>query len=196
MNILLCTPTSVSVELCNGDAYYTEPYEIYLNNTLMKVWDRNVFSLYHLRPGETYELRVEGKKFSECVNFRTRNLKERIFQTANDGGEVDETAALQSAIDSLQADEFLTICGTYKITALFLKDNVCIHLTKDSRLIGETKREAFPILRAEEEANGVVLGTWEGEADDSFASILTGIGVKNVCIYGEGIIDCNAQNSD
>lgn len=196
MNILLCTPTSVSVELCNGNAYYTEPYEIYLNNTLMKVWDKNVFSLYDLVPGQTYELRVQGKEFSKCVTFRTRNLKERIFQTANEGGEADETTALQSAIDSLQADEFLTICGTYKITALFLKDNVCIYLPKGSKLIGETKREAFPILRAEEEANGVVLGTWEGEADDSFASILTGIGVKNVCIYGEGIIDCNAQNSD
>lgn len=196
MNILLCTPTSVSVELCNNDAYYTEPYEIYLDNTLMKVWDKNVFSLYHLIPGRTYELRVKGKAFSECVSFRTRSLKERIFQTANEGEEADATAALQQAMDSLQPDEFLTICGTYKVTALFLKDNLCIYLPKDSRLIGEIKREAFPVLRAEEEANGVVLGTWEGEADDSFASIFTGIGVKNVCIYGEGIIDCNAQNSD
>ena len=32
MNVLLCTPTSVSVELCNGDAYCTEPFEVYLDD--------------------------------------------------------------------------------------------------------------------------------------------------------------------
>ena len=196
MNILLCTPTSVSVELCNDDTFCTEPYELYLNQSFLGTRDKNVFSLYQLTPGQTYELRVQGKAFSKSITFQTRDLKERIFRLAGAGGETDATTELQDVIDNLQPDEFLTIRGTYKITALFLKDNICIHLPKESKLIGETKRELFPILRAEEEKNGVVLGTWEGEADDSFAGFITGLGVKNVCIYGEGILDCNAQNSD
>lgn len=196
MNILLCTPTSVSIELRNGNAYKTEPYEIFLNDVFVGTGEKNVFSLYQLEPGQSYELRVESKTIKKCVNFRTENRKERVFQSAADGGKTDTTAELQEAIDRLAPEEFLTIRGTYKITALFLRDNVCIHLPKESRLVGETDREAFPVLKADEEANGVVLGTWEGAADDSFASIITGIGVKNVCIYGEGTIDCNAQHSD
>lgn len=196
MNILLCTPTSVSIELCNDDAYKTEPYEIFLDDVFAGTGENNVFSLYELKPGRSYELCVKGKSGSKRITFQTEKRKERVFQSAADGGETDATAELQKAIDRLTPEEFLTIRGTYKITSLFLRDNVCINLPKGSVLLGETRREAFPVLSAEEEANGVVLGTWEGAADDSFAGFFTGIGVKHVCIYGEGTLDCNAQNSD
>lgn len=196
MHILLITPTSISVELENADCYSTDSYEVFLNGLSMGKKNLNSFSLYGLQPGRDYTLEVAGKHFSESISFQTHNLRERIYHSPNDGGEVNDTASLQQAIDSLAADEFLSIRGSYKVTALFLKDNLTIHLPKDSRLIGETNREAFPILRADQEKNGIVLGTWEGRADDSFASILTGIGVKNVCVYGEGIIDCNAPASD
>lgn len=196
MNVLLCTPTSVSIELCNGDAHCTEPFEVYLDGEFLREEEKNVFSVYGLVPGQTYELRVRGRALEETVSFQTKALRERVFWTDLSGGEINETKALQQAIDNLQPDEFLTISGIYKITSLFLKDNLYIYLPKESRLIGETRREEFPVLQAEEELNGVVLGTWEGEADDSFAGFITGLGVKNVCIYGEGTLDCNAQNSD
>lgn len=196
MNILLITPTSVSVELENTDCYSTDSYHVILNGLSMGKKNLNSFSLYDLQPGRDYTLEAAGKHFSESVSFRTLNLRERIYHSPNDGGEENDTGSLQKAIDSLAADEFLSIRGVYKVTALFLKDNLTINLPKGSKLIGETNREAFPILRADQEKNGIVLGTWEGRADDSFASILTGIGVKNICIYGEGIIDCNARASD
>lgn len=196
MHILLITPTSVSVELENDDCYYTDFYEVALNGLSAGRQNRNSFTLYGLQPGKDYTLAVTGKRLSESAAFRTLPLRERIYRSPNEGGERNDTASLQQAIDSLEEDEFLSIQGIYKVTALFLKDHLTLHLPKGSGLVGETDREAFPILRADEEKNGIVLGTWEGRADDSFAGILTGIGVKNVCIYGEGMIDCNAQASD
>lgn len=196
MKILKCTPTSVSVELENQDAFYTKEYEIYLNDQFVYRENRNVFTLYDLCPGTSYVLKIKHIEREESTTFETLSFKEKVFHSDNDGTQMDETKALQDAIDSLLPGEFLTIRGVYKVAALFLKDDMYLHIPKGSGFVGETNRECFPILRAEEEKNGIVLGTWEGYADDSFASIITGIGVKNVCIYGEGIIDCNAQNSD
>jgi len=200
MNILLVTPTSVSVELKNKDCYYREPYNIFLNDVPAGTENRNCFSLYGLQPDTEYRLSIvtsaDKAADPKTVSFRTLSLKERVYRSDRDGGMENDTEGLQAAIDALHEDEFLTIDGVYKVTALFLKDHLMLHLPKGSRLLGETDRTRFPILSKEEEKNGIVLGTWEGYADDSFASILTGIGVKNVCIYGEGIIDCKAQDTD
>lgn len=196
MNLLLITPTSVSVELQNEDAYTTASYEVFLNGTAKGRQNLNSFTLYDLQPGADYSLQVKGKDGSETLSFSTPARKEQIYHSALEGGIEDATASIQQAIDALKPDEFLTIQGCYRVTALFLRDNLFLHLPEGSRLLGETDRTKFPILSANEEKNGIVLGTWEGHEDDSFASILTGIGVKNVCVYGKGIVDCQAQESD
>ena len=196
MNLLLITPTSVSVELQNEDAYTTVSYEVFLNGTAKGRQNLNSFTLYDLQPGADYSLQVTGKDGSETLSFSTPARKEQIYHSALEGGIEDATASIQQAIDALKPDEFLTIQGCYRVTALFLRDNLFLHLPEGSRLLGETDRTKFPILSANEEKNGIVLGTWEGHEDDSFASILTGIGVKNVCVYGKGIVDCQAQESD
>ena len=196
MNLLLVTPTSVSVELQNEDAYTTASYEVFLNGAAKGRQNLNSFTLYDLQPGTDYSLQVKGKDGSETLSFSTPARKEQIYHSALEGGIEDATASIQQAIDALKPDEFLTIQGCYRVTALFLRDNLFLHLPEGSRLLGETDRTKFPILSANEEKNGIVLGTWEGHEDDSFASILTGIGVKNVCVYGKGIVDCQAQESD
>lgn len=196
INILLITPTSVSVELENNDSYYTDSFEVILNGASLGMREHNSFSLYGLKPDHDYELQITLKDEVRQLSFRTLNRRERIYRSPREGGRENDTAGLQQAIDSLEEDEFLTIQGTYKATALFLRDNLILQIPEGSKLVGETDRSAFPILSASEEKNGIVLGTWEGRADDCFASILTGIGVKNVCIYGQGCIDCNAQSGD
>lgn len=196
MNLLLVTPTSVSVELQNKDAYTTASYEVFLNGAAKGRQNLNSFTLYDLQPGTGYSLQVKGKDGSETLSFSTPARKEQLYHSALEGGIEDATASIQQAIDALKPDEFLTIQGCYRVTALFLRDNLFLHLPEGSRLLGETDRTKFPILSANEEKNGIVLGTWEGHEDDSFASILTGIGVKNVCVYGKGIVDCQAQESD
>lgn len=196
MNILLITPTSVSVELENMDCYSTAPFDVILNGSSLGKREHNSFSLYGLEPDHDYELHIISKEIDEAISFHTLNRKERIYHSSREGGIEDDTAGIQEAMDSLKADEFLTIQGVYKVVSLFLRDNLILRLPEGSRLIGETDRTAFPVLKASDEKNGIPLGTWEGCAEDSFASILTGIGVKNVCIYGEGIVDCNAQSGD
>lgn len=195
-SITLITPTSISVELLNNDCYATDPFEVFLNGNSLGMREQKSFSLHGLEPGHSYELRVAGKDLAFSFSFRTEDRREVIYHSSREGGVLDDTSGLQQAIDSLAEDEFLTIRGTYKVTSLFLRNHLTLHLPEGSRLVGETDRTAFPILKAEETVNGIPLGTWEGCADDSFASILTGIGVKNVCIYGEGVIDCNAQAGD
>ncbi len=196
MHILLITPTSVSVELQNNDSYYTDSFEVILSGKSLGMREKNSFSLYDLEPDHSYTLQALTKDGIKELSFRTLNRREKIYRSPKEGGTEDDTAGLQQAINSLAKDEYLTISGIYKATALFLRDDLILHLPKGSRLVGETDRTVFPVLRADEEKNGIVLGTWEGRADDSFASLITGIGVKNVCIYGEGIIDCNAQSGD
>lgn len=196
MKLLLVTPTSVSVELENNDSYYTEEFRIFLNGTFWGEKNLNSFSLYHLSPGQDYHLEVHTKTSIEELDFHTLDRQEVIYHSAKEGGTQNDTEGLQKAIDSLLENQFLTIQGTYRVTALFLKSHLILHLPEGSKLLGETDRTLFPILSGEEEKNSIVLGTWEGCADDSFASILTGIDVSHCCIYGQGIIDCNAQNAD
>lgn len=198
IHINLITPTSISVELENHDCYNTEPFEVFLNGDSLGMREQNSFSLHGLEPNHSYELRLAAQDTAKDYqfSFRTKNRREVIYHSSREGGAENDTAGLQQAIDSLADDEFLTIRGVYKVTSLFLRDNLILHLAKGSRLVGETDRTIFPVLKADEETNGIPLGTWEGCADDSFASILTGIGVRHVCIYGEGIIDCNAQAGD
>ena len=44
-----------------------------------------------------------------------------------------------------------------------------------------------------DQENEYILGTWEGEAQNMFAGIMNGIGIKDVTICGEGTIDGNAS---
>lgn len=196
MKLLLVTPTSVSVELENNDCYSTDSYEVFLNGECVGAKTENVFSLYNLSIGEHYHLEIRRAGYTEQAEFDTLPYKEVVYHSTKDGTSENDTQSLQKAIDALTENQFLTILGTYRVTALFLRDNTMINLSKGSKLIGETDRTLFPILSSQEELNGIVKGTWEGCADDSFASIITGLGVSHCCIYGEGVIDCNAHNSD
>ena len=69
MNLLLVTPTSVSVELQNEDAYTTASYEVFLNGAAKGRQNLNSFTLYDLQPGTDYSLQVKGKDGSETLPF-------------------------------------------------------------------------------------------------------------------------------
>lgn len=193
MNVLLITASSITFELVNNDAYYTDEYEIYLNNELIKKTNRNVESIYGLKENTSYSLKLVLKNKLINYEFNTLN-KTKIILKPND--KADNTKMVQEAIDRLTIDEVLVLDGVFHICSLFLRDNVSIELLKNTKLIGENDRSLYPILKASDELNGIVLGTWEGKSDDSFSSIITGLGVSNVTIYGEGIIDCEAEKGD
>ncbi len=182
INILLITANSITYEIVNKDCYYTAKYDLYLNDNYYDSYDKNVISIYNLNPNTKYKLKINDDE----IEFTTLN-KKLIYPKDNN---------LQNYIDNLNEDETLVIDRLYNVVALFMKSNTSIYITKDGCLLGETDRTKFPILKADEYLNDKPLGTWEGRADDSFASIITFLGVSNVVIYGQGTIDCNAQNSD
>lgn len=67
-----------------------------------------------------------------------------IYHSSRDGGAEDDTAGLQQAIDSLAGDEFLTIRGVYKVTALFLRHDLILHLPRDPGWWGKQTVPPFP----------------------------------------------------
>ena len=64
----------------------------------------------------------------------------------------------------------------------------------------DTDRSRFPILKglveSYDEKEEYNLGTWEGNPLDCYSSIITGIHVENVEIYGLGVIDGNAGDDN
>ena len=180
MNILLLTSNSITIEILNDDCYFTTDYDVFLNDKFYARNNKNVFTIYDLTPDTNYVIKVNDKS----LKFKTLNYKIINYYSKN----------LQYALDHLSENEVLHIDGNYLVTSLFLRNNNKIYLT--GKLRGQNDRKLFPILSKDEVVNGIVLGTWEGKADDCFSSIITGIDVKNILIYGDGVIDCEAHLGD
>ena len=121
----------------------------------------------------------------------------RDFGAKGDGVQND-TLFIQAAIMACPKEGRVLIPeGTYKITSLFLKDDLKIELAKGAVLSAETDRSHFPVLpgliQSYDEESEYNLGTWEGNPLSMFSAIITGINVKHVVFYGEGVIEGNAN---
>ena len=188
-----------------GDYYAAVPRKLKLNGKSIGTEARSVFSLFGLWPDTEYTLEseIDGKP-EESLTFRT----EKEFCTLNvkrfgaqGNGTHDDTPMLQAAILACPAGGRVLIpAGRYRTGPLFLKSDITLEIQKDAVLSLRTDREAFPVLpgmtRTTDEAGEYLLGTWEGNPLDCFAGALTGIGVQNVRIIGEGVVDGCAQQGD
>lgn len=198
---------SFTVELVNDFAYYNnEKYDVYLNDKKVITNEKkNVFSIYNLEPDKEYRIKVETEnKEIGYINIKTLfesiTLNIKDFNAIGDGI-ANDTLAIQSCILCAPKNARILIPkGKYFVTSLFLKDDIYIELEEDAFLIGNPNRNDYPILPNKLLFNNsteeYILGTWEGQPEETFASLITGINVKNVIIYGKGIIDENAHNSD
>ncbi|HKL95446.1 MAG TPA: glycoside hydrolase family 28 protein [Haploplasma sp.] len=206
LNCIFISNRSLSIELVNKDIYYNnEAFDVYLNDELViKNETKNVFSLYNLLPSSKYEVKTVSKSNKIGVlNLTTLEesltLNVRDFNAYGDGIKND-TLAIQTAILTAPKNARVLIPeGTYLVTSLFLKDNIYIELAKGAVLLGNTNRHDYPVLpnvQIKSDSTEYILGTWEGQPEETFASLITGIYNENVIIYGQGIIDENAHNSD
>lgn len=211
MNITLLKSTvrSACFEIDCGRKYiYKSPskYNVYINGNFYTKCDTNVFSVYGLRPGMSYNIKVKFKDESSLsCDFVTPN--ERIcldvtrFGCVGDG-KTDCTNAFQAAINACgeKGGTVYVKKGIYLTYPLFLKSNILLYLEDGAVLLGGTDRNKYPILPGmitnENDTQEDSFGTWEGNPLDSYASLLTTIDATNVSIVGEGTIDANAQNSD
>lgn len=200
-NIIFVSPTSCTIELDNNDIYYAEkPYDVYINDELvLHEIKTNVVSVYGLSPYKEYKIKIDEFEKS----FRTLNVS-CVFSIDDFGvckdGVHDDTRAISQAIMMTPENGLLVFnAGVYKITSLFLKSNMFIELKKGAILLADTDIEKYPVFKGElpfyNRDDNVQLGQWEGNPFPAKAAIVSGYWLKNVYLYGEGIIDGNAQNS-
>lgn len=187
MNILLITACSITIELENYKPYKCDMYDIYLNDTLYKSTDLNVFSIYDLTPNSSYKLRINDEE----IIFKTLDKKLIYYKHQS-----DDNLGIQEALDKLSSNEVLVLTDEYYVTNLFLNDNNSIYLKKGSKILGNINRTDYKILYKDEYLNNLPLGTWEGRGGDTFASIINVLGKKNVLIFGEGVVDVRADKAD
>ncbi len=192
------TKHSLVLEMDNTSIVMTTPFTVSLNGTKAYAGNSNVITLTDLAPDTEYQVEVlQGtERTSRVIRTRTETclLSVSDFGAKGDGKQ-DDTAFLQAAISACPAGGTVVIPkGTYLSGPLFLKSHLSLYLEEGAVILGKTDRTAYPVLPGERENR--VLATWEGEPNDSFASLLTAIDATDLEIEGKGIVDGNAQNAD
>lgn len=209
MNIRLVMKTarSVSIELDDGGIYNTvQPYRLYLNGIEKQTAHTVITSLYGLKPDTAYIIEavdpsgnVAGSlTFQTEEEFVTLDVKEL---GASGDGESDDTGFIQAAVMACPPKSRVLIPeGKYKVTSIFLKSGIYLEIAKGAQLLAETDRSRFAkfpgVIESYDEKDEYHLGTWEGNPLPMFAGILTGIGVSDVVIYGEGLVDGCASHEN
>jgi hypothetical protein len=97
-------------------------------------------------------------------------------------GKGSSTRGLQAAIDACGGaggGMVLVPPGRYVSGALFLRSHVELRLARGATLVGSPRFEDYPSIQ----------GRWEGVERPTHSSLLTGIGVEDVTISGEGTLD-------
>lgn len=206
VKLLFASARSAAVEITDSGLFSTRrPYRLTLNGAEAGTADTVVSSLYGLQPDTKYTLKVwDGEERLGKVSFRTDResctLNVRRFGAAGDG-EHDDTAAIQAAIACCpKQGRVLIPAGHYRVKPLFLKSHIRLEVAQNAVLQLETDRSLFPILpgmtQTTDEKSDFNLGTWEGNPLDMYGALLTGVDVKDVVIYGRGVADGMAGQSD
>lgn len=197
---------SAVLEIADGGIYDTkEAYQLYLNGEQAGEVNHVIHKIFQLEPETAYlaEIKKAGEvlgsaEFITDSEYVTLNVRD--FGAAGDGVK-DDTLAIQSAIMACPENGRVFIPeGIYSFVCLFLKDNLNLEIAKGAELSAVTDRTRFPyypgMVETTDKAGEYHLGTWEGDPEKMFCGLITGVNVKNVNIYGEGVINGNANHDN
>lgn len=203
--IITITSRTITLEVINDqEVYLDHSFEVYVNDQIIEVTNKNVVTIFNLEPNKEYEIYLKNitsgeRSLTKVIKTKVESLTLNVKDFGAKGtGDVYDTAAIQAAIMACPNKGRVVVPeGTYLTTPLFLKSNIKLEIQRGATLLGSTVREDYPILPGLIKTNDGLdehyLGSWEGDPMDSFASLITGIGIENVTITGEGVIDGNAS---
>lgn len=198
LKLLYKTSRNAVIEIEDGGIFHTKkPYTICINGKEHSVTDRVITSIYGLKPDEEYVVSIEDKELTFHTDHETYTLNVRDFGAKGDGVSND-TCHIQAAIMACPPDGRVYIPeGTYFITSLFLKSHLKIELGKGAVLKASVDRSDRPIIpgriQSYDENSEYYLGTWEGNPLTMFSAPIHGMYVEDVVIYGQGILDGDAD---
>lgn len=159
---------------------------------------RKVLSFYALFPDTRYSLRAdfgdgEVEEISFCTADEKCTMDVRRFGALGDGVHNDGPA-IQAAIACCpEGGRVFLPGGTYLTGPIFLKSGLHLDFASGAVLKLVSDRSQIPVLPGMtphwDEKGDTDLGSWEGNPLDSFASLITGVEVKDVTITGPGVLD-------
>jgi len=179
---------------------FGQPVAVMLDGRPVAETTRTAFAVDGLAPDTGHVLQLgDGSGVTFRTAPETAALDVRHFGARGDGTH-DDTGSLQAAIAACPSGGTVIFPpGIWLSGPLFLKDGITLHLPAGATLLGIADRTKYPILPGRVERPGrsdLFLGAWEGDPDDCFAALLTGLGVADVAIVGGGTIDGNAAAGD
>lgn len=200
------TARSAVIEIKDGGRHFSlRPYRVFVNGEEKTTTENTITSLFGLKPDSQQLVEVyDGERKVGEVSFQTDyefvTLDVTRFGAKGDGIQ-DDTHFIQAAIMACPADSRVYFPkGTYRITSLFLKSHIRMELARGAELKADTDRTRFPVfpgmIESYDETDEYNLGTWEGNPLPMFSGIICGIGVEDVVLYGEGVINGSASKEN
>lgn len=188
------TDSTWDIEVNGEKAGTTERIETFISDLTPGI--RNVVKFTHDR--ETVEVGVTTPDETATINVRDCGAK--------GDGKHDDTVNIQAAIMACpKGGRVLVPAGTYLVKSLFLVSDINIELQKDAHLLASIDRKTLAYIPGTlhgEAGKGYArsdlypLGRWEGVSVNTYCSLITGLSVHNVSLYGEGTIDGQTDFGD
>ena len=195
-DVIHVSPVSVSFESDEDCPYYAgEPFDVCVNGKFDHREDRNVFTIFGLEPGTSYDFKIGEQELSVETLKVNRVLKVKDYGVKADGETLD-TEKIQGLLDACDHDLIVFEKGDYYTGPLNIRSNTYLYFEKDANLIGSSNRWDYPIIKAYNQDKSAVNASWEGEPNDCFMSLISSFDSENIMIVGEGTLNGNADKSD
>ncbi len=196
-NLIYSSSCSACFELDNKTIYYAESeFEVLLNGTPIYKTNKNVFSLFNLKPDTEYEVSTSlgDYKLTFKTNRESYAITVKQFGAVGDGV-TDDTIAVQSALDLCPPNGRVVFeAGTYLLKPIRIKSDITVEIRKGAILSASTNEDDYPLIPGEiTDLNGkdIHFASWEGTPTMCHEPFVACYGSKNVNIVGEGVIDGN-----